>query len=360
MSEEQPRVLVTGASGYIALHIIRLLLKEGYRVRGTVRSIGNEAKVKHVKEVYPNSRYPIELVEADLSMDDGWIRAVQDCEFVMHVASPFPNIPPKENSDLMVPAVEGTKRVLKACAKAGTVKRVILTSSISAVHGESSVENSQIYDEQDWSNLDSSDLDTYARSKTVAEKVAWEFVEELPTENKFELTVINPGLVIGPVLSNNIGTSVKLIVRLMNMSSPLIPGLNFYICDVRDVALAHIRAMTIPEAAGQRHIVGSGSLWMRDIAYILQKEFSPQGYWVFTLSAPYLVFWLVSFIDQSVNLILSRIGNVYKFSNERMKNVLGIKPKCMEGTILETAYSLIEHGVIPKYDKFQSKKSQNE
>ncbi|XP_076353096.1 uncharacterized protein LOC143248547 [Tachypleus tridentatus] len=360
MSQVKPRVLVTGASGYIALHIIRLLLKEGYHVRGTVRKINNETKVKPVKEIYPNSRYPLELVEADLCADDGWIKAVQDCEFVIHAASPFPNTSPKQITDLMVPAVEGTKRVLKACAETGTVKRVILTSSMSAVHGENSVESGKIYDERDWSNLDSSDLDAYARSKTVAEMVAWKFVEDLPAENKFELTVINPGLVIGPVLSSNIGTSINLIVRLMNKSSPLVPRLNFFISDVRDVALAHVRAMTIPEAAGQRHIVGSGNLWMKDIAYTLWKEFSSQGYWIFTSLAPYFVLWAVSFVDKSVSLILPRIGNEYKFNNERMKNVLGITPKCMEESILETAHSLIEYGVIPKLEKYKPKKPQNE
>ncbi|XP_013789278.1 NADPH-dependent methylglyoxal reductase GRE2-like [Limulus polyphemus] len=349
MSTESPRVLVTGASGYIALHIVHLLLKEGYRVRGTVRDLHSQAKIKPLKDIFPHSRYPLELVEADLNKDDGWEEAVRDCSYVMHVASPCPDVHPETEDDLILPAVEGTKRVLRACAHSGTVKRVVLTSSNAAIHGPSvRVENNRVYNEEDWSDPDSPDLNTYGKSKTLAEKTAWEFVDQLEEGKKFELAVINPCITIGPSFSKNASSSVGVVLRLMNKSIPLIPPVSFSLCDVRDVALAHLRAMVTPEAAGQRHLVANVNIMMKEIACILHNEFAPQGYWISTLTAPYLIFWIASFFHRSLNFILPRCGNIVRYSNERLKNVLRIQPRNINETILDTAYSLLEHGNLSK------------
>ncbi|XP_076330726.1 uncharacterized protein LOC143236335 [Tachypleus tridentatus] len=349
MTTESPRVLVTGASGYIALHIVNLLLKEGYRVRGTVRDLYNQAKINPLKDLSLHSRYPLELVEADLIKDYGWEKAVKDCQFVIHVASPCPDVHPETAVDLIVPAVEGTKRILRACAHAGTVKRVVLTSSNAAVHGPSvPVENNRVYNEEDWSDPSSSELNIYGKSKTLAEKAAWEFVDQLELDKKFELAVINPCITIGPSLGKNVSSSVGVILRLMNKSIPLIPPVSFSLCDVRDVALAHIRAMTTPEAAGHRHLVANVNITMMEIASILHNEFAPQGYWIPTLTAPYSIFWIASFFHRSLSFILPRCGNIVRYSNERLKNILRIQPRNINETILETAYSLLEQKILSK------------
>lgn len=346
-------VLVTGATGFIALHIIQLLQREGYRVRGTVRSLKNENKLKPLKSLCPNAKYPLELVEADLTEDNGWDDAAKGCHYCIHVASPFPNAPPKKEEDLMIPAVEGTKRVFRACTNAGTVKRIVLTSSISAVHGESSNEEGRVYTEDDWSDISSSDIDAYAKSKTLAEKAAWEFVRALPPEKAIELVTINPSLVMGPSISGVVCTSLELIKRLMDGSMPLIPRIYIAICDVRDVALAHVRAISKPEAANCRHIVTSAHLWLQDIAHVLRNEFAPHGYFIPTWPAPYFSLYLYSFLDNSTKLILPRIGQTYTFSNRRMKDVLEVDPRMSQDTLIDTVYGLIECGVVKKTKNYK-------
>lgn len=359
MSEKKDGlILVTGATGFIALHIIQLLQREGYRVRGTVRSLKNEAKLKPLKSLCPDAKFPIELVEADLTKDNGWDEAAKGCRYCIHVASPFPNAPPKKDEDIMIPAIEGTKRVLKACANAGTIKRIVLTSSISAVHGESSNEEGRVYDENDWSDVSSPDIDAYAKSKTLAERAAWDFVRSLPPEQKIELVTINPSLVMGPSISGVVCTSLELLKRLMEGSMPLIPQMYIAICDVRDVALAHLRAMTEPEAANCRHIITSAHLWLQDMAHILRNEFAPQGYFIPTWPAPYFCLYLYSFIDSSTKLILPRIRQTYTFSNKRMKEVLKVDPHNAQDTLIDTVHGFIECGVVKKTNKYKPKQSE--
>ncbi|KFM58624.1 putative uncharacterized oxidoreductase, partial [Stegodyphus mimosarum] len=346
-------VLVTGASGFIALHIIQLLQREGYKVRGTVRSLKNEAKIKPLLSLCPDARYPLELVEADLTKDAGWDNAAKGCSFAIHVASPFPNAPPKSEDELMIPAVEGTRRILRACANAGTVKRVVLTSSISAIHGESTNEEGRVYNEEDWSDVNSPAMDAYAKSKTLAERTAWDFIRELPARKKMELAVVNPSLVMGPSISGVVCTSLELIKRLMDGTMPLIPRLYIAICDVRDVALAHLRAMIVPEAANHRHIVTSAHLWLQDIAHILRNEFAPQGYFIPTWPAPYMCLYIYSCIDSSTRLILPRIEQTYTFSSRRMKEVLKVEPHVAAETLIDTVHGMIQGGVIKKTKKYK-------
>lgn len=352
-SGKEDLVLVTGATGFIALHIIQLLQREGYRVRGTVRSLQNEAKLKPLKSLCPDARHPLELVEADLTKDEGWRAAAEGCLYCIHVASPFPNAPPRNDDDLIIPAVEGTKRILRACCDAGTVKRVVLTSSISAVHGESTNEEGRVYIEKDWSDVTSPSMDAYAKSKTLAEKAAWDFVRALPPEKSIELVTVNPSLVMGPSISGVVCTSLELLKRLMDGSMPLIPRLYLSVCDVRDVALAHLRAMTVPEAANNRHLVTSGHLWLQDIAHILRNEFAPQGYFIPTWPVPYFCLYLYSFLDNSSKLILPRIGQTYTFSNQRMKEVLGVQPRPANLTLIDTVHGFIGCGVVKKTNKYK-------
>nr|XP_006823935.1 PREDICTED: bifunctional dihydroflavonol 4-reductase/flavanone 4-reductase-like [Saccoglossus kowalevskii] len=170
-------VLVTGASGYIASHVVQQLLKNGYRVRGTVRSKKNATKVQHLLNLCPDAQHELELVEADLLDVESWKPAVDGCSHVIHVASPFPSEAPKHEDEIIKPALEGTLNVLKACQNAGTVKRVVVTSSIAAVSGGFTGESNVVFSEKDWPNVDT--IGTYEKSKTLAEKAAWDFVDKL-------------------------------------------------------------------------------------------------------------------------------------------------------------------------------------
>ncbi|GIY35260.1 cinnamoyl-CoA reductase 1 [Caerostris darwini] len=350
---ETATVLVTGASGYVAAHIVKLLLEEGYKVRGTVRDAKNEEKVKPLKELCPDATYPLELVEADLLKEETWKEAVKDCSYVIHTASPFPSAPPANADDVIKPALDGTKNVLQACADSGSVKRVVVTSSIVAIHGEMVMEEGKEYTEGDWTNTESSSLDAYSKSKTLAERAAWDFVKELPEDKKFELAVINPGLVLGPVLSGTSSTSVEIIKKLLERSVPMVPKVNFAVCDVRDVALAHLKAMTLPNAADHRHIICTQNVWFKDIALALSKEFKPHGYSIPTMVAPYFAVWLSSCVDKTTRTILPRIGREFRFDNKRMRDELGITPKELNQTLIDTAYSLIDNGLVKKSKKYK-------
>ncbi|XP_064614820.1 uncharacterized protein LOC135479039 isoform X1 [Liolophura sinensis] len=350
-ASEIPLVVVTGASGFIATHIIQQLQESGqYRVRGTLRSVQDEAKTKRLNELCPEAQYKLELVEADLTKPDSWDAAVKDATYLIHVASPFPNQIPKDENDLIQPAVEGTQSVLKACVAAKSVKRIVLTSSVAAISGGITGEEGKVYSEEDWANPEK--LDAYAKSKTLAEKAAWEYIKELPDDDKVELAVINPAYVMGPVLHGSQCTSMEVVKRLMERSMPMVPKINLPVVDVRDVAAAHIKAMVNPDAAGKRHIISNTNMWMKEIAQVLSKEFKPQGYNIPTVNCPYFALWMTSLFDKTIKLILPNIGKVTRFNNSRMKDVLGINPYDAKDTLIEMAYSMIEAGFIKKSKKF--------
>ncbi|RWS14510.1 putative uncharacterized oxidoreductase-like protein, partial [Dinothrombium tinctorium] len=352
------------ASGYIASHVIKLLLEDGgYRVRATVRSLKDEEKVKSIKSAFADAKHELQLVEADLVAADSWNEAVKDVKYVIHVASPFPNSIPSNPDQLLKPAVDGTLNVLRACAESGTVKRVVVTSSICAVYDPSlpipkENEESKTFNEENWTNGEDPHLDLYAKSKLMAEKAAWDYVKELPDGKKFELVVINPGLVFGPLIFNQMGTSLEMVKRLLDRSVPAVAKLSVNAADVRDVALAHIRALTVPEAAGNRHIIVTSNVMMKDIALILQKEFKPQGYHIPTMVVPNFVVWMNSLLDKSYKLVVPRLGRDYKFETKRMQEVLGITPTELEKTIIDTANSLIERGVVKKPKKARKTKEE--
>ncbi|XP_076435893.1 uncharacterized protein LOC143275577 [Babylonia areolata] len=349
-ASESSLVLVTGASGYIATHVIKQLQDGGFKVRGTVRSLADEAKVKHLHDLCPEAAFKLELVEADLTKPESWEAAVKGVTYVIHVASPFPTSQPKDENEVIQPAVEGTQSVLKACVAAKTVKRIVLTSSCVAVNW-SNTATDKVHTEEDWSDTET--LDAYAKSKTLAEKAAWDFIKELPDEDKIELAVINPAYVMGPVLHGSQCTSMEVIKRLLERSMPACPKLNFAIVDVRDVATAHVKAMTTPEAAGHRHLIVNTNMWMKEIAQLLAKEFKPQGYSVPTMNCPYFALWMSALFDKTIKMILPQVNKVHRFDNKRMKEVLGIEPMDSKETVIEMAYSLIENGFIKKTKKYR-------
>lgn len=348
-------ILVTGASGYVATSVIKQLLEEGFKVRGTVRSLTNEEKTEPLRKL-TNADKNLELVESDLLKEETWKDAVKGCKYVIHVASPFPLTIPSDPDELIKPAVDGTLNVLKACAEVGGVKRVVLTSSIVAVYDPSipppkEHEEDKAFTEEDWTNIEDPHLDVYAKSKVLAEKAAWDFVKELPEEKKFELVAINPGLVLGPLYSKVVPTSLDLVRRLLDRATPAVAKLCLPICDVRDVSQAHIKALTAPEAAGHRHIIVTDSVWMKDIAMVLHKEFKPLGYSIPTVVAPNFFVWMSSFMDKTYKLVLPRLSRDFKYDTKRMTEVLGITPTEYVKTIVDSGHSLIEMGAVKKPKK---------
>ncbi|EDV29632.1 putative uncharacterized oxidoreductase [Trichoplax sp. H2] len=352
-NDGQPITLVTGASGFLASHIVQQLLQKGLKVRGTVRSLQNQEKVEPLRQLSKDSPQSLELVEADLLNKDSWIKAVEGCTYVCHVASPFPIKAPNNEMDLIKPAVDGTKAVLEACSNSGTVKRVSLTSSIAAIIGGVDAPNGTEFTEENWGNAEKASA--YAKSKILAEKAAWEFIKDLPESKKFELVVFNPGYIQGPVIRGTYCSSLEVVMRLMKRAMPAVPKMSFAIVDVRDVAAAHIAGLTAPKAAGNRYILVSENMWMGDVGQALLNEFKTQGYNPPTATAPYFLLWTLSWFDKSLATILPNIGHFSKFNNTKAKEDLEINFKSAKESVIDMAYSMIERDFIKKTPAYKGR-----
>ncbi|KAL5463497.1 hypothetical protein EMCRGX_G032395 [Ephydatia muelleri] len=352
-------VLVTGASGYIATHLIQQLLKQGrFRVRGTVRNLSNESKIEPLKKLVPDAKYPLELVQADLKEAVDWVAAVKGCSYVFHVASPFPAKIPRDENTLIQPAVDGTLNVLRACSDAGCVKRVVLTSSIAAVSsGMNGNGNSeQVYSEQDWSV--EQNCSPYEKSKLRAELAAWTFVRSLEESKRLELAVVNPGVVIGPLLTTTGGdTSVQSILQLF-IKSVGVPNVNWPLVDVRDVAAAHIAAMEKAEAAGNRCVLVGENISYTKMADIVFREFFPLGYRTCTMHLPDFAMWFAKWFDDSAKWLYPALGKHLQYNTDMMRNVLGITPHPVNETIIDTCCSLIELGMVKKTPQYIERQTQ--
>jgi len=322
------KVLVTGASGYIAGHLVDELLQHGYRVRGTVRDLSDTDKIAHMQ-----TGSSLELVSADLTEDKGWSEAVAGCDVVFHTASPF--FLSEDESALVGPAVDGTLRVLKAAHGAG-VKRVVMTSSTAAIINT----DAERYTEAQWSDVER--CNPYPKSKTLAERAAWDYVEG----KEIELVSCNPCLVLGPLQNNRLSLSLNVVQRLLDGKLPAVPKVGFSIVDVRDVAVAHRLAMETPEAAGQRYLLMSGHLWMKEISQILKDCFGPQGFRPPTRGLPYPVLWLVARFDAGARTILSDVGKYKVLDATKARTELGWAPRPVSDTVLDTGQSLVERNIV--------------
>jgi nucleoside-diphosphate-sugar epimerase len=332
-------VLVTGGSGFIGAHCILQLLQAGYRVRTTVRSHKREADVRAMLQsggaAEPGNR--LAFFVTDLEDDAGWPEAVAGCDYVLHVASPLPPSTPKHEDELIIPAREGTLRVLRAASDAG-VRRVVLTSSFAAI-GYGHPPQSAPFTEKDWSNLNS-DVAAYPKSKTLAERAAWDFIarEGAP----LELSVVNPVAVLGPVFGRDYSASILLVQRLMDGAMPGCPRLNFGLVDVRDVADLHLRAMTHPAAKGERFLATAGDFfWMRDIARVLKARMGGLAKRVPTRELPNWLVRLAALRDPAIKLITPELGKKKNGTNEKAIRVLGWTPRSSEESIVATAESLV-------------------
>ena len=338
-------VLVTGATGYIARHVLAQLLDAGYSVRGTARSENSLDGLRSDLRPFltdAGSLDRLTIAAADLTDDAGWSEAMRGATYVIHVASPIPAAPPKDPDDLIVPARDGTLRVLRAARDAG-VRRVVLTSSLAAVlYGVD--RRGKVFTDADWSNPDDPRIGAYERSKTLAERAAWEFIER--EGHGLELTTINPGLVLGPLLGPAASTSNEAVAKLLNREFPACPDFTYSMVDVRDVAAAHIAAMTADSAAGRRHLCGTDSCSLRDVAAILAKEYRPKGYKVPTGNLPNFVVRVIAKFDKVAALAMNDLSNPQLIDRSRSVELLGRPLRSLEEMTLATAASMIEYGLV--------------
>lgn len=340
---QQDIVLVTGGSGFIGSRLILTLLEAGFQVRGTVRNSSRGEELLRSLAPHTNRLQKLDLFQTDLLSDAGWDEAVSGCSFVHHVASPFPLKVPQDENELIKPAVEGTRRVLSAAARNG-VKRVVLTSSTAAV-ADGHNNPAGTLSEADWSNLNGS-IQPYPKSKTLAEKAAWDFMESLPEGHSLELAVVNPCLVIGPVIDRREKTSNELLVMLMNSKIPGVTRMKFNLVDVRDVADAHIAAMRQPSAAGKRFLCVGGGLWLPEVVDILKKHFGPLGFRIPGFVFPDWFVRLYAIFDTAVRAALPDLGKDLRYDTSLIRKELNWKPRQMAVSLIEMGESLVEHGLV--------------
>lgn len=335
-------VLVTGGTGFIAQHCILALLSAGYRVRTTIRSSGREAEVRaNLQTGGAKPGAPLSFATTDLSSDAGWAEAVAGCGIVLHGASPTPSGSQVAEEEWVTPAVEGNLRVLRAAREAG-VKRVVLTSAFGAIgmgHGPLH----RPFDERDWSDL-SGPVAPYQKSKTLAERAAWDFVAREGAG--LELSSVNPTAVMGPALGPDYSHSIRLIKNLME-GQPGCPRINSGFVDVRDVADLHLRAMTSPAAKGERFLAIAGeSLWMLEVARILRRRLGPDVVKTPLRELPNWLVRLAAMRTPAMKAILPTLGQRLNATGEKARRVLGWAPRSAEEAIVATAESLLALGLV--------------
>jgi nucleoside-diphosphate-sugar epimerase len=336
-------VLVTGGSGFIGSHCIARLLADSHQVRTTVRNPAREPDVRAMlEEAGVKTGDRLTFAVADLEKDEGWAAAVTGCDYVLHVASPFPSTVPRHEDELIIPARDGALRVLRASRDAG-VRRVVLTSSFAAI-GYGHPPQTAPFDENSWTNLEAADVRAYVKSKTVAERAAWDFVKG---DGHLELSVVNPVGVFGPVLGPDISTSILLIRRMLDGSLPGCPKMTFGEVDVRDVAELHLLAMTHPAAAGERFLAVAGDFMsIAEIGRTLKERLGASARKVPTRELPDWLLRIAALWDPAVRQILPELGKRKNATNGKARRVLGWNPRSREESVVATAESLLRLGLV--------------
>jgi nucleoside-diphosphate-sugar epimerase len=332
-------VLVTGGTGFLAGWCIVDLLRRGYRVRTTIRNPSREPEVHAAvaSQVDPAGR--LFVLSADLTSDEHWPKALEGCDYVLHAASPLPASQPKDPDELIVPARDGTVRVVGAALDAG-VQRIVLTSSVAAIRGG---HEGSALDESIWTDLDSPGLTPYVQSKTIAERAAWDLAEQRGMHER--VAAVNPAVIIGPVLSEDRSASLEVIERLLK-GMPAMPRLGFGFVDVRDVADLEIRAMTAAEAGGERFIAVKEFLWMSDVAEVLRQRLGPRASKVPKRVAPDLLVRAMALFDGGIRSFKSSLGKRTEYRTSKAQDMLGWSPLPVEDSIVAAAESLIQHGAV--------------
>ncbi|MFT4109291.1 SDR family oxidoreductase [Propionicimonas sp.] len=338
------KVLVSGGSGFIAGHCIQQLLDAGHQVRATLRSLSQEAAVRAVlADAGVAAGGNLDFAAADLTSDAGWPEAVRGVDVVLHVASPVRPGQVDNEDDLIVPAREGALRVLRAARDAG-VKRVVLTSAFHAVSwGHPHTDH--VFTEDDWTVLDGPGTDAYGRSKTLSERAAWEFIER--EGGALELVTMLPVAVMGPVMGDSITGSNEIIQRMLAGGMPVLPNLSIPVVDVRDVARAHLLAMTPPEAAGQRFLLSNGpAIPLAEIAATIRRQLGDAAAKVPTRRLPDLLFRLAALVNPEFRGMAPELGYVKQTSSAKARELLGWVPRDPHEAIVAAAESLVAKGLV--------------
>lgn len=332
-------VFVTGASGFIAKHIVLELLKAGNNVRGSVRSPAKADEVRAAMVAHLGAGADLDtrlsLVELDLTSDRGWETALGGVDALVHTASPFPAASPRDENDLIRPAVDGTLRALRA-AHAAKIRRVVVTSSVAAIYAKKQVPDVATYDESDWTDPESPAASTYVRSKTLAERAAWDYVDDA---GDIALTTINPSLVLGPPLDGHFGTSLDLVRRILSGKDPALPRLGLEIVDVRDIARMHVAALNTPESEGKRVIGSAGFMWLGDMAEFLKSSCPERR--ITTRQAPNWFIRLFALFDSSVRTIVPVLGKRLVTDNSRARTLFDMSFLPVEDSLRASADYLI-------------------
>lgn len=328
-------VLLTGSSGFIAKHVALKLLNAGHDVRGTLRRLdrGDEVRAAVAPHLAEGAG-SLSFAQTDLEADTGWAEAMSGVDIVVHTASPFPIAQPKDPQALIRPAVEGTRRVLEAAADVG-VRRVVLTSSVAAVVDLSKGEHLQ--DEEDWCDPSKDSATAYEKSKTLAERKAWDVAKA----RGLDLTVINPGFVLGPPLDEHYGASLGLVERFLKGKDPMVPPMGLAIVDVRDVTKMHLRAVERPETAGKRYIASAGAMALVDMTRALKAAWPTRR--IPTREAPKPVIRLLALFDPSIRTILPRLGHMDRLSNARAVREMGMEFIPPKAALMASAEWLVAH-----------------
>lgn len=335
-------VLLTGASGYIAKHIALQLLEAGYQVSGTVRRLARAAEVTEAVRPHLTDTADLDgrltFVALDLSSDDGWEDAMVGVDVLMHTASPFPLEQPENEDDLIRPAVDGALRALRAAHKAG-ITRVVFTSSTAAISGSALPVGDKAFDETNWTDPTDPEVSPYSRSKTLAERAAWDFIRDEAPE--MQLTVVNPGFVLGAPLDQNFGTSIQVIERLLGGKDPMLPNIGFSTVDVRDVAEMHVTVIDKPETHGQRIMTIDTFLSFKELALAIKTAHPEQR--IPTRVAPDFVIRFLGRFDPAIKSIVPSLGRVDKTDNARAIATLGRGMRQARKAAANSATYLIEN-----------------
>ena len=336
-------VLLTGINGFIAKHIALQLIKKGYRVRGTIRKPDHEGSVRKTLISHGADVSGLHFVLADLNQDSGWNEALEGVDYVQHVASPFPIEQPRDREALVPAAREGVLRVLNA-SKDAQVKRIVVTSSMVAMMYRANRPKQLEVDETDWTDPEWGKLSAYIVSKTRAEKAAWKWAEEHNWKDK--LTVVNPGLVLGPGLDSRIGTSLNVIQLIMEGAYPAVPGVHFPVVDARDLAELHLKAMIVPKIGGRRLIGAGDTLSMKEMGALLKKAYPARAKKIPTASLPDFFVRILSNFDRALRSVTPDLGVVPFMNSRYVTELTGVTFRNPEESVKAAAQSLLDNGVV--------------
>jgi dihydroflavonol-4-reductase len=337
------KVLLTGITGFVGSHTAIQLLEKGYQVIGTLRDVKRANSIKKIIAQHTSQTDNLSFAEADIQDEHVWRKLMVGVNYVQHIASPFPKVMPKNENDLIIPARQGNINILSAASACG-VKRVVITSSTAAIsYGQPKERRRRTFDETDWTDLDSgNDITPYFKSKTLSEKAAWDFMKN--DNSGVELSVVCPGLILGPLLEEDFNASANVVIKLLDGSMPAVPQMGFDMVDVRSIASLLILAMEQPGARNQRYIGSSGYITFQDIAGILKRAYPKMK--IPSIKLPNFMVHILSLFDATLKPVLLDLGTERKMNNSKAINDLGWKPIKPEAAVLSSAASILQLGIV--------------